>query len=159
MFTRSTLPSLAALVLLASGSVAGAEAYDAHAAPTGWMTRPSHSLSSSYALRSGIGRENIEPGLSSSSWLRAAVAAPWLDPSANGLRPASRLSFERVGDDVRAGSSASITLGRLNLNESRGPSLGGATQAELDRELAQLRESISRVRQAPQVSLGMHVKF
>jgi len=37
--------------------------------------------------------------------------------------------------------------------------LGGATQTDLDRELAQLRDSMNRVRPVPQVSLGMRVKF
>ncbi|HEU5296362.1 MAG TPA: hypothetical protein VFU71_16410 [Burkholderiaceae bacterium] len=91
--------------------------------------------------------------------LRAVTAAPWFDGSASQPRPANRLNFDRAADDVRAGSSALLTLGRLNLNESRGPSLGGASQAELERELTQLRESINRVRAAPQVSLGMRVKF
>ena len=71
-----------------------------------------------------------------------------------------RLNFNPTPDDERAGSSASITLGRLNLNEPRsGPALGATPQADLDRELAQLRDSVDRVRLVPQVSLGMRVKF
>jgi len=145
-------------VLLACGSVAGAEAFDPHVARTNWMSRHGQPLSSNYALRS-IGRDSIQPGLQTTGLLRPVTAAPWLDGSGSEPRPANRLNFERANDDVRAGSSASITLGRLNLNESRGPSLGATSQAELERELTQLRESINRVRLAPQVSLGMRVKF
>jgi len=157
MFARSTLPTLAALVLLASGSVAGAEAFDPHATPSRWTITPTPSLSSRYSLR-GVERDSFAPAALPISWLRSALAEPWPEGSPSGLRP-SRLSFERASDDARAGSSASLTLGRLNLAESRGPALGGSTQADLERELAQVRESISRVRVAPQVSLGMHVKF
>jgi hypothetical protein len=158
MFTRSTLPTLAALVLLACGSVAGAEVFDPRAAPTRQVAHHGLTpLSSGLALRS-VGRDSIELGLSASSLLRSGLGAPWPGSVPAAARP-GRLSFDRVSDDARAGSSASISLGRLNLNETRHPLLGGPSQAELERELAQLRESINRVRVAPQVSLGMRVKF
>src|SRR5262245_7466138 len=120
MFARSTLPTLAALVLLACGSAAGAEAFDAHTLRSAWTTAPSQLQPSSYALR-GPGRDSIEPGLTAAGSLRSMLAAPWPDGSGNGVRPANRLSFDRASDDTRAGSSASITLGRLILNETRGP--------------------------------------
>jgi hypothetical protein len=160
MFTRSTLPTLAAIVLLAWGSCAAAEAFDPHAALPGGTVRQTKPLSSSYALRGdapslrSIGRDAIESWQPVSS---AEPAAAWPD---NGATRASRLSFQRAPDDERAGSTASITLGRLNLNEPRnGAALGGTPQADLDRELAQLRDSVNRVRLVPQVSLGMRVKF
>ncbi len=57
-------------------------------------------------------------------------------------------------------AAPSITLGRLNLNESRGGAApGGVWQSDVERELTQLRETVGRVRQVPQVSLGMRVKF
>lgn len=165
MFTRSTLSLLAATVSLACGSSAGAEAFDPLAVPASWRIRQSHPLSPSYALRGdatslrGIGRETIGPWLPASSMLRAEPAAYGLDDDAP--RVGGRLSFHRAPDDERAGSSsASISLGRLNLNEPRGgPALGAAPQADLDRELAALRDNVSRVRPVPQVSLGMRVKF
>jgi hypothetical protein len=169
MFTRSTLPTLAAIASLACGASAGAEAFDPSAALPSWLVRQDHSLSSSYALRGDTwslrshGRVAIEPGLPYASSLRSELAAPWPAGSVPGTtRAGDRLSFQRAPDDVRAGtSSASISLGRLNLSESRSPTaaLGGMSQADLDRELTQLRESVNRVRLVPQVSLGMHVKF
>jgi hypothetical protein len=86
----------------------------------------------------------------------------WPDSAASSAaRAGGRLTFHRAPDDVRAGtSSASITLGKLNLNEPRSnAALGGTSLADLDRELAQLRDSVNRVRLVPQVSLGMRVKF
>ena len=166
MFTRSTLPTLAAVVLLAWGSCAGAEAFDPHVAQSGWMVRQTKPLSSSYALRSdavslrSVGRDTIErwrptPG---TSLVEQLASRP--DSAASSGSRASRLSFQRTPDDVRAGtSSASISLGRLNLNEPRSAALGGVSQTDLDRELAQLRDSLGRVRPVPQVSLGMRVKF
>jgi len=163
MFTRSTLPTLATCVLLAWGSCAGAEAFDPHAALPSWLVRQTKPLSSSYALRGdttslrSVGRDTIESWQPASSALSSDLAASDSGARASG----GRLSFHRTPDDVRAGTgSASITLGRLNLNESRnGAVLGAASQSDLDRELAQLRESIGRVRLVPQVSLGMQVKF
>jgi hypothetical protein len=167
MFTRSTLPTLATLVLLACGSHASAEAFDPNAVPSGGTIHPNKSLSSSPGLRGdltslrSIGRDSIEPWQPASVALRAQSAAAWPDDSASGAaRAGGRLNFNRTPDDERAGSSASITLGRLNLNEPRsGAMLGNTPQADLDRELAQLRDSINRVRVVPQVSLGMRVKF
>jgi hypothetical protein len=52
------------------------------------------------------------------------------------------------------------SIGRPSLSETRrGPNLGDMSQADLDRELAQLRDGIARVRFMPQVSLGMSLKF
>jgi hypothetical protein len=166
MFTRSTLPTLATVVLLAWGSCAGAEAFDPHAVQSGWMVRQTKPLSSSYTLRGdtlslrSVGRDAIEPWRPAPSASAAEPLASWPDSAANTSSRASRLSFERTPDDVRAGtSSALISLGRLNLNEPRSAALGSVSQAELDRELAQLRDSLGRVRPVPQVSLGMRVKF
>jgi len=169
MFTRSTLPTLAAIASLACGVSAGAEAFDSGALLPGWLGRQNHSLSSSHALRGdtwwslrSLGRDAILPSLPHASSLRSEFGAPWLGSSARGApRAAGRLSFEPAADDVRAGSSASITLGRLNLSEPRSPTaaLGGTLQADLDRELAQLRDGVNRVRLMPPVSLGMHIKF
>ena len=167
MFTRSTLPTLAAVVLLAWGSCAGAEAFDPHAAPPGWMERQTKPLSSIYALRGdltslrSIGLDTISPLQPASGGLRTGLAASWPDSAASGAsRESGRLSFHPRPDDERAGSSASITLGRLNLNESRnGAAPGGVWPTDLDRELAQMRDNVSRVRLLPQVSLGMRVKF
>jgi hypothetical protein len=52
------------------------------------------------------------------------------------------------------------SMGRLGVAGAQpGPQLGGVSQADLDRELALLRENVSRVRLVPQVSLGMNLKF
>jgi hypothetical protein len=168
MFTRSTLPTLAAIAALACGSSAGAEAFDPSAALPGWMVRQTHSLSSIYALRGdflslrSLGRDAIEPGVPYASAPSDLAAQGPSGSDLGATRAPGKLSFNRAPDDVRAGSSsASISLGRLNLNESRGgaAALGGMSQVDLERELAQLRESVNRVRLVPQVSLGMHVKF
>ncbi|HEY6353345.1 MAG TPA: hypothetical protein VIY30_02550 [Burkholderiaceae bacterium] len=167
MFTRSTLPTLAAIVLLACGSRAGAEAFDPNARLPDLSVRQAKSLSSNYALRTdlvslrSVGRDAIEPWQPASSALRAEPAASRPDvPAGGAARAGGRLSFNRAPEDERAGSSASITLGRLNLSEPRsGVALGATPQADLDRELAQLRDSVNRVRVVPQVSLGMRVKF
>jgi len=151
MFTRSTLPMLAVLVSLACGASAAAEAFDPLAARPGSPPSRTLSLSSSYALR-GVAPDTIGP----SSALRAQLLSAGPDTASR----AGRLSFDRSPDDERAGeSSASISLGRLNLNEPRGPAFGAASQSDLDRELSQLRDSVNRVRPVPQVSLGMRVKF
>jgi hypothetical protein len=162
MFTRSTLPMLAAVVSLACGSSAGAEAYDPAAAVPVWRLH-THTLSSSPKLRSdtvslrSVGRDSIEAGWPVTGLLRSELAAWGNDGAA---RTNGRLNFDRSPDDERAGSSTTlISLGRLNLGEPRGAALGGATQSDLDRELAQLRDSMNRVRPVPQVSLGMRVKF
>jgi hypothetical protein len=166
MFTRSTLPTLATIVLLAFGSRAGAETLDPNATPPGATVHQTKSLSSSYALRSdltslrSVTRDAIEPWRPTLAALRAETA--WPDSAASSAtRAGGRLTFHRAPDDVRAGtSSASITLGKLNLNEPRSnATLGGTTLADLDRELTQLRDSVNRVRVVPQVSLGMRVKF
>ena len=154
MFARPTLPMLAAIVSLACGSSAGAEAFDPLLAQPPAPLRLSKPLATSDLLL-GLGRDAIAPWPSIA--LRAELSA-WPDGAS---RTSSWLSISRTPDDERAGSSsASISLGRLNLNESRGgPLLGAASQADLDRELAQLRENINRMRLVPQVSLGMRVKF
>jgi hypothetical protein len=167
MFTRSTLPTLAAVVLLAWGSCAAAEAFDPHSALPGWTVRQTKPLSSIFALRGdstsprSIGQDAIAPWQPPSGGLRAGLAALWPDSAASGAsRARGKLSFDPTPDDERAGSSASITLGKLNLNESRSSAApGGVWQTDLDRELAQLRDSVGRVRPVPQVSLGMRVKF
>ncbi|HEY6511589.1 MAG TPA: hypothetical protein VI032_06400 [Burkholderiaceae bacterium] len=167
MSTRSTLPTLAAIVLLAWGPCVGAEAFDPHATAIGPTVHQSRPLSSLLALRGeaaslrSSGHDAIAPWQPLSGGWRAGLAAWWPDSAASGATQARRrLSFDPRPDDERAGSSASITLGRLNLNESRNAAApGGAWQADVDRELAQLRESIGRMRQVPQVSLGMRVKF
>jgi hypothetical protein len=52
------------------------------------------------------------------------------------------------------------SIGRPSLSETHsGPNLGNVSQADLDKELAQLRDGIARVRLMPQVSLGMNLKF
>jgi hypothetical protein len=52
------------------------------------------------------------------------------------------------------------SIGRPSLSESHsGPNLGNVSQADLDKELAQLREGIARVRFVPQISLGMNLRF
>jgi hypothetical protein len=167
MFTRSTLPTLAAILLLVCGSAAGAETFDPYALLPGWMVRHNKSLSSSQALRGDLaslrssGHDTIGPWQLPSGGLRPGLAALWPDSAASGATGArGRLSFDPRPDDERAGSSASITLGRLNLNESRsGAAPGGVWQSDVERELTQLRETVGRVRQVPQVSLGMRVKF
>jgi len=166
LFTRLTLPSLAATVLLVWGPCAGAEAIDPHAAGAsiGGQAKP---LSSAFGPRVDLGsprhlgHDPIGPWQPPSGGQRAGLAAWWPDSAASGAAQArSRLSFDPRPEDERAGSSASISLGRLNLNESRGGAVpGGAWQTDVDRDLAQLRDSVGRVRQVPQVSLGMHVKF
>ena len=167
MFTRSTLPTLAAILLLVYGARAGAETFDPYTLLPGWMVGHAKSLSSSPALRGDFaslrssGHDAIAPWQLPSGGLRPGRAALWPDGAASGATGArSRLSFDPRPDDERAGSSASITLGRLNLNESRGGAApGGVWQSDVEREFIQLREGIGRVRQVPQVSLGMRVKF
>jgi len=167
MFTRTTLPTLAAIVLLAWGSCAGAEAFDPHAAPPGWTMRQTHSLSSILARRGDLasprstGQDAIGAWQPPSSGLRVGVAALWPDSAASSASyTRGKLSFDPRPDDERAGSSASITLGRLNPNESRsGTAPSGVWQSDVERELTQLRDGVGRVRQVPQVSLGMRVKF
>ena len=167
MFTRSTLPTLAAVVLLAWGSCAAAEAFDPHSALPGWMMRQTKPLSSNFALRGdlasprSIAQDAIAPWQPPSGGMRAGLAALWPDSAASGAtRARGQLSFDPRPDDERAGSSASITLGKLNLNESRGGAApGGVWQSDVERELTQLRDNVGRVRQVPQVSLGMRVKF
>lgn len=52
------------------------------------------------------------------------------------------------------------SIGRARISEAHsGPNLGAVSQADLDKELAQLREGIGRIRFVPQVSLGMSLKF
>lgn len=52
------------------------------------------------------------------------------------------------------------SFGRPSLSETHsGPNLGNVSQADLDKELEQLREGIGRVRFVPQVSLGVKLRF
>lgn len=52
------------------------------------------------------------------------------------------------------------SIGRPSLSETHsGPNLGNVSQADLDKELAQLRAGIGRVRFVPQLSVGMNLKF
>lgn len=52
------------------------------------------------------------------------------------------------------------SFGRPSLSETHsGPNLGNVSQADLDKELEQLREGIGRVRFVPQVSLGVNLRF
>jgi hypothetical protein len=52
------------------------------------------------------------------------------------------------------------SLGRATLTESHGgPNLSNASQADVDKELAQLREGVGKVRFVPQVSLGVNYRF
>lgn len=52
------------------------------------------------------------------------------------------------------------SIGRPTLSESHsGPNLGAVPQADLDKELAQLRDGVGRVRVVPQVSLGVNLPF
>ena len=157
MFTRSTLPMLAAFVMLVCGSRAGAETFDPYALLSDWMGRRANALSSTPVVR-GTAPSLRSAGHGAIEWWQPAPSSPAsLAPDS----AASKLSFHRKADDERAGSSSAlISLGRLNLSEPRiGAVPGSASQADLDRELAQMRESVSRVRPAPQVSLGMRVKF
>ncbi|HEX6016469.1 MAG TPA: hypothetical protein VFZ28_00050 [Burkholderiaceae bacterium] len=143
----------AAIASLACGPSVGAETFHSLAAPPIGALQATRSLSTSGTLR--IADRNPMTAWPSSA-LRAQLLA-WPD---SGSRASGKFNFDLASDDDRAGSSASISLGRLNLNESRaGPQLGAPSQADLDRELTQLRESISRVRLVPPVSLGMRVRF
>jgi len=151
MFARSTLPMFAAIASLVCGPSVGAETF--HPLTTPSVLQAPRSLSSSGSLRI-VGRNPV--AVWPSSALRAELLA-WPDSAS---RTGGRFSFDRESDGERAGSSASISLGRLSLSEPRvGPSLGAPSQADLDRELAQLRDSINRVRLLPPVSLGMRVRF
>jgi hypothetical protein len=52
------------------------------------------------------------------------------------------------------------SFGRPGLSESHsGPNLGNVSQADLDKELEQLREGVAGLRYVPQVSLGVNVRF
>jgi len=152
MFARSTLPVFAAIASLACGPSVGAETFHSLVAPS------SGALHSRWLPTSGTLRiaERSPMAAWPSSALRTELLA-WPDSAS---RAGGKFNLDLASDDDRAGSSALISLGRLNLNESRtGPQLGAPSQADLDRELAQLRDSINRVRVAPPVSLGMRVKF
>jgi len=151
MFARSTLPVFAAIASLACGPSVGAETFHSLATPPSGALQATQALSTGGTLR--IAGRNPMAAWPSSA-LRTELLA-WPDSGSRG-----KFNFELASDDDRAGSSASISLGRLNLNESRaGPQLGAPSQADLDRELTQLRDSINRVRLVPPVSLGMRVRF
>lgn len=153
MFARSTLPVLAAIASLACGPSVGAETFHSVATPPSGALPAARSLSTSGTLRVA---DRSPMAAWPSSALRTELPA-WPD---SGSRASGKFSFDLESDGDRAGSSASISLGRLNLNESRaGPQLGAPSQADLDRELTQLRESINRVRLVPPVWLGMRVRF
>jgi hypothetical protein len=52
------------------------------------------------------------------------------------------------------------SIGRPGVSEPQsGPTVGGAPPAEFDREQAQLREGMGRMRSVPQISLGMKLRF
>jgi hypothetical protein len=52
------------------------------------------------------------------------------------------------------------SFGRPSLSETHGgPHLGNISQADLDKELDQLREGIGRARYVPQISLGLNLRF
>jgi hypothetical protein len=52
------------------------------------------------------------------------------------------------------------SIGRPNLSETHsGPNLGNVSQADLDKELEQLRDGVGGLRFVPQVSLGVNVRF
>lgn len=149
MFACPTLPLLAAVLSLTCGSSVGAEAFDPSAAPPGLTLHrsPPSSRTPGIAVR-----DTIAP------WPSNALRTELLAWPGSAARTAGRLGFDRDGE--RAGSSASISLGRLNLNEARsGPALGASSQANLDRELAHLRDGIDRARLAPTVSLGVRIRF
>lgn len=68
------------------------------------------------------------------------------------------------GHHLGAGSTLLFDLGgsigRPTISESHsGPNLGNVPQSELDKELAQLREGIGRIRFVPQASLGVNLRF
>ena len=136
MFTRSTLPMLAAAVLLAWGSCAGAEAYDPHAAAARLDGAPNQTavieLRAARRPRRRCAASGRTPSNRGRRHPRHCAPSPrvGLAPD-SGARAGGRLTFNRTPDDVRAGtSSASITLGRLNLNEPRaGAALGGISLA------------------------------
>ncbi len=52
------------------------------------------------------------------------------------------------------------SIGRATVSESHsGPNLGNVPQSDLDKELAQLREGVGRIRVVPQVSVGVNLQF
>ena len=161
MFTRSILSVLAAIASLACGSSAGAEAFEPLRAPVHTLSPQPNGPSSGDPLRAGVASWRGRWFEAIGAWSGSSLRSDLLSLTDGAAGRGSRFNFDRGSDDERAGtSSASISLGRLNLNESRsGPTLGVTSQADLDRELAQLRDSINRVRPTPQVSLGMRVKF
>lgn len=82
------------------------------------------------------------------------------------LRWPAALPYLGVGYGRALGSGGTFlfdfggSIGKASLSEPHGgPPLGSGTEAELDRELTRLREGIGRYRFAPQVSLGVNLRF
>src|SRR5262245_14983061 len=115
LFTRSTLPTLAAIVLLAWGPRAAGEALDQQAAaatPTARQTKPLSAPRVEAAPLRHVEQDGIAAWQPPSGGQRAGVAAWSPDSAASGATNSrGRLSFDARPDDERAGSSASLTLG------------------------------------------------
>lgn len=93
----------------------------------------------------------------------AASAAERFDVA---MRLPATTTYLGVGYDHPLGSGSTFlfdfggSIGKASLSEAhRGPPLGSGTLAELDRELAQLRDGVGRYRLVPQVSFGVNWRF
>jgi len=96
----------------------------------------------------------------------AAVAATAADRFDGAMRWPSTTPYLGVGYGHPLGAGSTFlfdfggSIGKASLSEPHnGPPLGTGGQAELDRELAQLREGLGRYRFVPQVSLGVNLRF
>lgn len=53
-----------------------------------------------------------------------------------------------------------VSIGKAKLSESHsGPNLGSASQADIDKELAELRDGVGKVKVLPQLSIGLNYRF
>jgi len=52
------------------------------------------------------------------------------------------------------------SIGKAKISETHtGTVLGNASQADIDRELAELRDGVGKIRLIPQISLGVATRF
>lgn len=88
------------------------------------------------------------------------------DPVDSALRWPITMPYLGVGIGLPLGTGSGLlfdvgaSFGKVSLSEPRnGPLLGSGSQAELDRQLTQLRDGLTSYRLVPQVSLGVNLRF
>ena len=66
----------------------------------------------------------------------------------------------RLGAGFGFSFDVGASIGKAKLTETHsGPSLSLASQADIDRELAELRDGVAKVRALPQLSIGVNYQF